>query len=57
MGLVSSITKAYPKAMWPSRQQVFGYAAWGGVVGAVALYAVQPWDYLSSVLGTKKEDQ
>ncbi|KAI8476805.1 MAG: hypothetical protein J3K34DRAFT_463785 [Monoraphidium minutum] len=55
MGLMSAITKVYPKAMWPSKQKVMGLSAWGGVVGAVLLYTVQPWDYAKSLM-TKEEE-
>jgi hypothetical protein len=48
--------QAWPKAMRPLPQQVFGYAAWGGVVGAVAIYMVQPWDWAAATLGLKKDE-
>jgi hypothetical protein len=47
----------YPPAMRPSSQQIFGYAAWGGVVGAVALYVVQPVDWIKANMGLEKTEE
>jgi hypothetical protein len=43
--------------MRPSSQQIFGYAAWGGVVGAVALYVVQPVDWIKANMGLEKTEE
>ena len=31
----------YPRARWPTAQQVRGYGAWGGVLVAAAIYVIQ----------------
>lgn len=39
--LLLMLLQVYPRAQWPTRQQITGYGAWGGVVAAAALYVVQ----------------
>lgn len=49
--MLNLVQKVYPRAMWPTPQQVVGLGMWGGVVVAGALYMVQPFDYAKKVLG------
>jgi hypothetical protein len=49
------LKQLYPPAMRPSSQQILGYGAWGGVVGAVLFYAIQPFDWIKSNLGQEEK--
>lgn len=51
MATTSILDQIYPRAMWPSRYQILGYAAWGGVVVAGGLFLVQPFGFIKDTLG------
>jgi len=57
MGLADTLDKVYPRAMWPSTQKLARLGAWGIPVVGVLFYAVQPFDWIQTTVGLKKEEQ
>ncbi|GIL68478.1 hypothetical protein Vafri_21748, partial [Volvox africanus] len=57
IGLWTVFNGYMPPARWPSVQQIVRVGAWGGVAAAGGLYLVQPWDWIQTNLGLKKEEK